>query len=174
MWKQEKLYAQLNEISHIKDFVVISGGLAWHLMSPPHEEQKMLHDHKDVDLFVIPRHAQEVFSIIKQRGFNRYWTKYDRFASSKNFIRYGKNTLVVQKNVKILLDLFIREVPFQMIGKFKVMKPEDLLPLYNLTLMSSKSTAVQAAYVLVKRGIDPIGRPELIGEKHGSRKNTSL
>jgi len=69
MWKQEKLEAQIETVKLVKDKVVISGGLAWHFMSPPHVETKLIHDHKDVDLLVKPEHTNEVIAILKRAGF---------------------------------------------------------------------------------------------------------
>jgi len=167
-WKQEKLYAQLIAVSAIKDYVVVSGGLAWHLMSPPHVEDKKIHDHSDVDLFVMPEHAQTVLSILKGIGFTRYWTKYDGL--DKNFMRYGQTSEIPTedttkpKRVKVLLDLFIEKVPNRIVGGFSVITPEALLPMYETKHASKECIAVKAATILVARGIDPLGRDELIGD----------
>ena len=165
-WKQEKLQAQLIAVESIKDYVVVSGGLAWHLMSPPHVENKTVHDHSDVDLFVFPEHAQTVFGILKSRGFVRLWTKYDGL--DKNFIRFGLTSEIptadpkTPKRVKVLLDLFIEKVPYRAVGGFNVITPEALLPMYETKHASKECVAVKAATILVARGIDPLGRPELI------------
>lgn len=168
MWKQEKLEAQLEAVRLIKDKVVVSGGLAWHLMSPYHEENKFIHDHKDVDLFVEPEKANEVISIFKANGFNRHWTKYD--GKTPGFKRYGKTEMQSEKRVKVLIDLFIErgipfiEVPYEG-SSFYVVEPKTLLSYYKGPLQSSKCTAVKAASILVARGIDPVGRSELIGKE---------
>jgi hypothetical protein len=167
-WKQEKLQAQLIAVEAVKDYVVVSGGLAWHLMSPPHIEKKTVHDHSDVDLFIKPEYAQTVISILKGRGFQRYWTKYDRI--SDNFMRYGLTSEIPTvdpkkpKRVKVLLDLFIEEVPSRQVGGFNVITPEALLPMYETKHASKECTAVKAATRLVARGIDPLGRKELIDD----------
>ncbi len=165
-WKQEKLQAQLITVEAVKEYVVISGGLAWHLMSPPHEEKKTVHDHSDVDLFVMPEHTQTVLSILKGRGFTRFWTKFDGL--DKNFMRYGMTSEIPTldpkkpKRVKVLLDLFIERVPYRAVGGFQVITPEALLPMYETKHASKECTAVKAATILVARGIDPLGRSELI------------
>ena len=163
MWKDEKLTAQLREVSAIRDGVVISGGLAWHLMSPDHKETKQIHDHKDVDLFIIPSKFSEVIDVLKQRGFGRLWTKYDGI--TPNFYRYSLSAdrLDGKGHVKVLLDLFVEEVPFIEIKGFKLVEPSYLLTLYNKVHSSSDCTAVGAARKLLSKGISPINRPELIG-----------
>jgi hypothetical protein len=160
-WKQEKLLEQLSVVEALGDGVIVSGGLAWHLMSPPHVENKKHHDHSDIDLFAIPDKSQETFSKLKSLGFNRYWTKY----ATKNFYRYGKTATRDNKRVKILIDLFINEIPFIKIGNYQVVEPKHLLPLYETTHSSKNCTAVLNATQLMKKGINPIGRIELIGKK---------
>jgi hypothetical protein len=160
-WKQEKLLAQLDVVKALGNHVVVSGGLAWHIMSPPHIESKIVHDHSDIDLFAIPMYSAEVFEALKELGFNRYWTKY----ATKNFYRYGKTEQYGSKRVKVLIDLFIGYVPFIVVNGYQVVEPPFLLKLYETTHSSKNCTAVKAATVLVRKGIDPVGRPELIGEK---------
>ncbi len=165
MWKQEKIRAQFREVEAIKENVVISGGLAWHLMSPPHVEHKLTHDHKDVDLFVFPPKFSSTIETLKNRGFEKYWTKYDGI--SKDFYRYGLTAIRqdIEKpyHVKVLMDLFVEEVPWVQLGKFKIVQPQYLLGLYEHTHTSKECVAVQAAMKLVAKGISPIGRSELIG-----------
>lgn len=171
MWKQAKLIAQLDTVKSIRDYVTVSGGLAWHLMSPEHEESKELHDHKDVDLFVIPRMWPNVVSWLKSVGFQRYYTKYDN--TTPGFYRYGKSEeyhppgktvapWMPLPHVKVLLDLFLEEVPFIMVRGFKVVEPKYLLSLYGVKHLSERCTAVKAARVIVSRGESPVGRPELL------------
>jgi hypothetical protein len=157
-WKQEKLEAQLATVETVKKNVVVSGGLAWHLMSPPHIENKYVHDHSDVDLFVIPEHFAEVIAVLKEAGFHRWWTKY----ATRNFVRYGRTIDFKGKRVKVELDLFIREVPFRKINGFKVVEPAFLLTLYSSIHSSGNCVAVKAAATLLRNKIDPVGRAELV------------
>jgi len=166
-WKQEKLLAQLDTVKALGDLVVVSGGLAWHLMSPPHIEEKIIHDHSDVDLFAIPKTSNKVFGKLHMMGFNRYWTKY----ATENFYRYGKTADYEGKRVKVLIDLFIEEVPYIVIdGVYQVVDPKVLLTYYETTHSSKNCTAVKNATILVKKGIDPVGRYELIGQKQKNVK----
>jgi hypothetical protein len=160
-WKQEKLLAQLQTVDALGDNVVISGGLAWHIMSPSHIENKIVHDHSDIDLFAVPSNAANVFSKLKELGFNRYWTKY----ATENFYRYGRTAQYNEKRVKVLIDLFIKEVPFIMVGKYQVVEPKYLLTLYETTHSSKNCTAVKNAIILTNKGIDPVNKIELIGKK---------
>jgi len=173
MWKADKLTAQLEIVEKIKDYVVISGGLAWHIMSPPHIETKTIHDHSDVDLFAIPEYAPVVFSILQAEGYTRYWTKYDGI--TPNFSRYGKTEIreadrdkpfEEQRHVKVLIDLFIEPIDSILVDGWNVVDPVAMLPLYETSHSSKKCTAVQAAIKLVAKGISPVKRMELIGEKH--------
>jgi hypothetical protein len=54
VWNPYRNAVLAREIEAIREFGALSGGWAWHYMSPPHVENKQLHDHKDVDLFVYP------------------------------------------------------------------------------------------------------------------------
>lgn len=179
MWKFQKLLAQIDTVREVHRHVIVSGGLAWHLMSPKHEESKELHDHKDVDLFVIPERFAEVIAKLKARGFTRYWTKYD--SPKTSFYRYGKSEeydppgkqiapWMPMPHVKVLLDLFVENVPSIRIGGFSVVEPSHLLSLYNTTHSSGKCVAVQAARILLARGISPVDRPELVGKRPKKRR----
>ena len=57
-WPQHKIDASLVELEEIRDWITISGGWAWHFMSPQgHVELKHAHDHKDIDVFVEPENV---------------------------------------------------------------------------------------------------------------------
>lgn len=166
MWKQEKVEAQLETLRLLQDIAAVSGGLAWHFMSPSHEEKKTVHDHSDMDIFVPPSKANDAISRLKSRGFMRYWTKYD---GTPGFYRYGKTSETSMpgkdnyKRVKVLVDLFIEEIPTIQLKGFKVVEPSFLLSLYGHKHASKACTAVKAATLLIQRGINPVGRNELIG-----------
>lgn len=154
-WDDARIAEQLIEISAVKDMVAISGGLAWHLMSPPHKEVRALHDHKDVDLFVTPENFQTVIAVLKSRGFEKVWTKYD--GVSKDFYRYTKHGAH-----KIMLDLFVEAVPSVEVGGFNIVAPATLLSFYGDKHTSGDCVAVKAAKILVANGVDPVGRKELV------------
>jgi hypothetical protein len=167
LWNPKKIELQLLSLQEIAEHVVISGGLAWHLMSPPHEEIKTVHDHKDVDIFVFPDQFSIVVAKLKELGFEKVWTKYDGI--SKDFYRYS---LVGEPGDKVLLDVFVQEIPYiqveHLLGSFNVVEPSYLLSLYEHTHTSKDCVAVKAATKLIAAGISPVGREELIGGNHVS------
>jgi len=144
---------------------VVSGGMAWHMMSPVHVEVKKMHDHSDVDLFLIPETAWKVFMLLKENGFRKWWTKYD--TKTPNFSRYGTTVQKGKKRVKVILDLFVETVPYRMINGYKIIEVEHLLSLYSSIHSSGRCWAVQQAIRLVANKIDPLGRIELISEFQG-------
>jgi len=65
-WPQSRIATCLEELEIIKHFIILSGGWAWHFMSPVgHVEYKHAHDHKDIDLFVSPENVATVVSPLK-------------------------------------------------------------------------------------------------------------
>jgi hypothetical protein len=163
-WSQAKINTSLEELNAIKPFIIISGGWAWHFMSPAnHIEYKHVHDHKDIDLFVLPENVATVVSILKQRGFEKVWTKYDKLPSKEDFRRYEKRVEYDDISIKVTIDFFVSsEVPFREIEEWRIVEPEYLLGLYKTIHSSDTCFAVQAATQLIKQGIDPINRPELV------------
>jgi len=164
VWPQQRINSALVELQFIRPWVTLSGGWAWHFMSPvAHVELKHAHDHKDIDLFVAPEHVALTVSNLKQRGFQRVWTKYDRLPSNEDFRRYEKTFLLEHKPVRITVDFFVRSyVPYRVIDNWQVVDPRYLLGLYNNIHSSDKCFAVQAAVKLLAKGIDPVGREELV------------
>jgi len=163
IWHQSKINTGLEELEAIKLFVIISGGWAWHFMSPlNHVEYKHAHDHKDIDLFVFPENVATVINILKGRGFKKVWTKYDKLPSKEDFRRYEKRVEYDSTSVKVTIDFFIStEVPYQEIKGWKVVEPKYLLSLYNRIHSSDTCFAVQAATKLIEQGIDPIDHSAL-------------
>jgi len=164
IWPQQRIDAALVELDFIRPWVTLSGGWAWHFMSPAqHVELKHAHDHKDIDLFVAPEHVGLTVSKLKQRGFQRVWTKYDRLPSKEDFRRYEKTLLLERTPVRITVDFFVRKyVPYRIIENWQVVEPRFLLGLYRDIHSSDKCFAVQAAFKLLAKGIDPVGRQELV------------
>ncbi|HEC84461.1 MAG: hypothetical protein DRR08_16105 [Candidatus Parabeggiatoa sp. nov. 2] len=173
-WPQSRIDACLEELEAIKPFVIVSGGWAWHFMSPEgHVEYKHAHDHKDIDLFVRPDEVATVVSILKSRSFEKVWTKYDKLPSQEDFRRYEKRVEFDDKtsvklkisptSVKVTIDFFVSsEVPYREIDGWRVIEPTFLLGLYKSIHSSDNCFAVQAAARLIEQGIDPVGHPELV------------
>lgn len=165
LWDPERIRQQLNTIQWITcdcPGITLSGGLAWHFMSPPgHSELKHAHDHKDVDIFVEPQHAKGLIHSLKKEGFKRARTKYDN--PSGTFVRYVER----YDGGKTVLDIYIESAPFIDIKQdgiiYQVVEPGHLIGLYESTHSSKFCTAVIAAKKLLSQGISPVGRSELIG-----------
>jgi hypothetical protein len=163
-WPQYRIDAQLVELAHLKQMVVLSGGWAWHFMSPTgHAELKHAHDHKDIDIFVEASSVAAAVSTLKARGFERAWTRYDRLESDEDFRRYTK----VLENpgkppFKAVIDFFVRDVPQIEEKGWRVVEPSFLLSLYSNIHSSDKCFAVQAARRLLAAGESPVGRAELV------------
>lgn len=149
----EHIDNQLKEIEKIKDFIVLSGGWAWHFISPPHVEYKHLHDHSDIDIFVSSKNFLNVQLILQENGWNRMKTKYD----NNTFIRYEKIN-----NRKMVIDMFKGDIPNIEIKGWKVVEPNYLLSLYNTIHQSDNCIAVQKSIELQKKGVDIINNETLI------------
>jgi len=164
-WPQSKIDTGLENLKIIKPFVIVSGGWAWHFMSPiNHIEYKHAHDHKDIDLFVPPENVATVVSILKGKEFEKVWTKYDKLPSKEDFRRYEKRVESDDNtSIKVTIDFFVSsEIPYREINEWKIVEPSYLLSLYKTIHSSDTCFAVQAATQLLEQGIDPVNRPELI------------
>jgi hypothetical protein len=162
LWNETRLAMILHELEAVRDLAVISGGWAWHFMTPPaHTELKHAHDHKDVDVFVAPAHVSKLIDILKRRGYEKSWTRFGRLPDSQDFTRYTKIVEMKNEAVKIMLDVFIAEVPCVTVGEFRVVEPKFLLSLYGRKHGSDQCFAVRIASKLLAQGINPVGRPEM-------------
>ena len=158
-WDANEITVLAGEIDALKDLVVVSGGWAWHFMSPPHKELKHAHDHKDVDLFVAPGQMWELMACLAERSYEKTWTRFD--GVSDDFHRYTK-TVDGVKPVKVILDVFTGDLPaVDTPSGIRVVQPAALLPLYGVKHSSVQCFSVQIARKLMARGIDPNGRPEM-------------
>lgn len=155
-WNLERLRISETELRALAPCVTLSGGWAWHFMAPPHEELKVFHDHKDVDLFVEPERFPELVQRLTERGFHRTWSRFD--ATSTHFYRYAKYT----GDAKVILDVFVRHVPSVRVGEVSVVEPATLLTFYGDIHSTDDCVSVLAARQLLARGVSPIGRPELV------------
>lgn len=145
---------QLEELERIKNWIVLSGGWAWHFMSPPHTEYKHLHDHRDIDIFVKPENFLTVQLTLEANDWYRMKTKYD----NNNFIRYEK----IKDERKMVIDMFKGEIPNIVANGWNVAEPNHLLSLYYTVHQSDQCIAVQKSRELIKKGISPIYNDELI------------
>jgi hypothetical protein len=141
----------------VAPYAVVSGGWAWHFLSPPHEELKLFHDHKDLDLLVPPERAGALVAALKARGYAPCWTRFD--AASTNFRRYEARV----EGVKVLVDVFVEPVDSVEASGVRVVAPATLLGFYRRKVHATDDcVAVRAARELLARGLDPTQRRELI------------
>lgn len=145
---------QIDVLENIKEWITLSGGWAWHFISPVHEEYKHIHDHKDIDIFVLPQDFTTVQLTLESIGFYRMKTKYD----NNTFIRYEK----IDNDRKIVIDMFKKEVPSIVVKGWRVVDPKYLLSLYYSVHQSDHCVAVKASRELMAKGIDIIDNVELI------------
>lgn len=164
LWDQHRIDVCLEDIVAVRDVVTLSGGWAWHFMSAVgHAELKHAHDHKDIDIFVKPTDVAEAIARFEARGFVRVWTRYDRLPSEEDFRRYEKVVEVEgKKPVRVTVDFFVKDVPSIEVNGYRVVEPKTLLSYYGNIHSSDKCFAVMAATKLLAKGIDPVGRPELV------------
>lgn len=145
---------QIDILTHIKPLITLSGGWAWHFISPPHNEYKHIHDHKDIDIFVSPQNFTSTQLELESLGFYRMKTKYD----NNEFIRYEK----IVDDKKIVIDMFKKVVPSIEVKRWTVVDPKYLLELYYSVHQSDQCIAVKASRELLSKGVDIIDNVELI------------
>ncbi len=154
------------EIEAMKAYVTLSGGWAWHYMTPAgHVEYKHAHDHKDADLFVTPPRFPELVALLKQRGYERTWTRFDNREGADTFYRYTKTVEAADTAdsapVKVMLDVFVEIVPSVEAGSMRVVEPAYLLSLYGHKHTSDLCFAVRIARSLLAEGKNPVGHPAM-------------
>jgi hypothetical protein len=160
-WDSNIINEYLKELIPLKDIVVFSGGWAWHFMSPVgHIELKHAHDHKDVDIFVLPEKVPIVIATLALQGFKKVQTRFDSLKDNNDFRRYEKE---MEGKKKLIIDFFVRkDLQIRIINGWQVINPEQLLTFYGNIHTSDNCFAVRAAEKLIKKNIDPVGREELI------------
>ncbi len=165
LWPDYRIRLGLAILEQLKPWVVVSGGWAWHFMSPqPHPEYKHAHDHKDIDIFVDPTTVAEVMPILQRDGFQKVWTRYDHLSNPERFRRYEKiEWLPEGRPIRVTIDFFeARNLKTIEVDGWTLVAPEVLLGYYSNIHSSDKCWAVKAAYSLLEQGIDPVGHERLI------------
>lgn len=162
VWPQYKINAYLRDLYVISPNVVLSGGWAWHFLSPPgHVEYKHAHNHKDLDVLIPPNKVQSVIMDLEDLNFVKAPTRFDKHPTKEEFRRYEK--IIDGPNpFRVTIDFFVKEVLFRQIGEYRVIEPEELLKLYKTIHSSDNCWAVTAARHLIDIGLDPQNRPEMI------------
>jgi len=176
LWPQYRIDAMLPVLDILRDHVVLSGGWAWHFMSPPgHPEYKHAHDHKDLDLMVPSKKVHLVMGLLLSNGFSKVATKYDRLPSPEDFRRYEKTEDDGRNPAfRLTIDFFVKDVEsIQTPQGWHVVRPDVLLGYYQTIHSSSSCWAVLAAQQMLLAGKpeDIVGNPKLLQPPHeGKRK----
>jgi hypothetical protein len=118
------------------DNVVVSGGWAWCLMSPDHVEYRHAHDLKDIDLFVKPNFLGDFVTWLNLLNYTRDHTKYDGLSP---FYRYSTmlrgigctGTSATPIDKKVILDVFVQDVPSVKVEGISIVEPQYLSSLYG-------------------------------------------
>lgn len=159
-WNPDEFAVMQQEIDAFKDLVVVSGGWAWHFMSPSHVELKHAHDHKDADLFVDPNLLWQIMPRLTERGYEKTWTGFD--GVTENFVRYTKTVNTNAKPVKVIFDLFTEKVQsVETSSGIRMVVPEYLLSLYGKKHSSVECFSVQIAKALISKGESLVGHPAM-------------
>ena len=158
-WNAIDLVVMETEIDKFRDLIVVSGGWAWHYMSPPHQELKHAHDHKDADLFVDPDILWKMMERMASEGYEKTWTRFD--GVTDNFVRYTK-VVDGERPVKVIFDLFIEKVlAVDTVSGIKVVEPETLLSFYGRKHSSVECFSVAIAKELIAKGLNPVGHKKM-------------
>lgn len=118
------------------DNVAVSGGWAWCLMSPEHTEYRHAHDLKDIDLFVKPTFLGDFVEWLNLLDYARDHTKYDglspfyRYSKMLTGLACGKDE-VKTIDKKVILDVFVQEVPSVNVDGYTIVEPAYLSSLYG-------------------------------------------
>ena len=164
LWPDYRIELGLNILNKLKQWIVISGGWAWHFMSEEnHTEYKHAHDHKDIDIFVYPKNVAQVMRILQEEGFQKVWTRYDHLPSDENFRRYEKiDWLHIGREVRTTIDFFeAKNLETITVNGWQIVEPKTLLSFYSNIHASNNCWAVKTAVTLVTQGKNPIGNPLL-------------
>jgi len=72
-----------------------------------------------------PENVATVVSILKGRGFEKVWTKYDNLPSEQDFRRYEKRVEDEnQISVKVTIDFFVKsDIPYRDIKGWQIVEP---------------------------------------------------
>jgi len=178
-WPQHKIDAYLVDLGFLRDLVTLSGGFAWHFLSPAdHVEYKHAHDHKDVDLYVPSANVGETVARLNLMGYRKVTTRYDRLPSKEDFRRYERTVTryvchgkvsdsphqcfcltdsgdreCFTDEFRLTIDFFVGDHPtLTLTGGWKVIRPDVLLTFYGDIHSSDKCWAVVAASKLLEAG----------------------
>ena len=165
-WDESRIAVYLSDLEEVKPYVVLSGGWAWHFLSPEgHTELRHAHDHKDVDIHVPPPLVGRVIGMFMAKGYSKSRTQWDNHPRTKasGFRRYERIAKDSRgRQFKVTIDFFVAEVREIKVRGWRIMDPLSLLLLYGDIHSSDKCFAVPAARRLLAAGEDIVGHPDLV------------
>lgn len=153
-WPDMSIFILKQELEKVKDFVVVSGGWVWHLITPVHSDYKHAHDLKDIDVYVKGDVVWEFVALLKEIGYEREHTKYDNLSPFYRYVRFVNNK-------KVIFDVFVGDVPFVEVGGFKVVDPAHLVTLYHSIHGSGQCFSVALAREILAAGENPVNHPKM-------------
>jgi hypothetical protein len=160
-WNPLQLQVIERELAAVQPYVLVSGGWAWHLLTPgEHTEYTQAHNHDGADLFVPPPYVAPLLALLSARGYTRVWSGFDRLPSDADFTRYARTIYGEAEPVKVVFDLFVADVPCVDVGGFRVVAPSHLLSLDGHS-SSDRCLSALIARELIARGEDVVGHPAL-------------
>lgn len=156
--------------------VTISGGWAWCIMTPKHTDYKHAHDLKDIDLFVKPEFIGEFVEWLGLLEYTREHTKYDHLSP---FYRYTKMLrgmgcgpkFVTNIEKKIILDVFVQDVPSVLCQSYSIVEPQTLASFYgqhnpdSLLHGSGQCWSLHLAKRIMANGGSPLDNREMSNYK---------
>ena len=160
LWPDYRIELGLDILEKLKSLITLSGGWAWHFMSPKnHTEFKHAHDHKDIDIFVHPKDVAQVMNVLLAESFEKVWTRYDHLPSQENFRRYEKKEWLANgREIRITIDFFVeKNLKTILVDGWRLVEPELLLSYYSNIHTSDKCWAVKASVKLLKDNINLVG-----------------
>ncbi len=164
IWPQYKIDKGLEILKILQQWIIVSGGWAWHFMSEEnHIEYKHAHDHKDIDIFVHPENVAQVMLLLQENDFEKVWTRYDHIPSNENFRRYEKiDWLPKGKQYRVTIDFFeAKNIETIKVNNWTLVAPKTLLGFYSNIHASGNCWAVKKAFELLVNGKNLIGNPLL-------------
>lgn len=160
-WNPLRLQVIEQELVAFQPYVVLSGGWAWHFLTPAgHTEYVEAHDHEDADVVVLPQQVAPLMVLLTARGYERTQSLGVGSESDIDMNRYERVVRHHAEPVKVTLEMMVADVPHVEAGGFRVIEPSLLLthaPPYG----SRACLSARIARELVARGETVAGHPAM-------------
>lgn len=160
-WNPVRLRVIEQELVAFQPYVVLSGGWAWHFLTPPgHTEYVAAHDHEDADVVVLPQQVAPLMVLLTARGYERAQKGCVDPDSDIDLNRYTRVVNHHAEPVKVVLGIMVADVPHVEAGGFRVIEPSLLLA--DASRHGSRAClSARIARDLVARGEKVAGHPAM-------------